>query len=184
MAEMIDTHKSDLDKVVEFFKNDISSLRTGRANPVLVENIMVEAYGMTQQLKAVASITIPDAQTIRIEPWDKSIVKDIEKAILEAKTGLNPVVQGEVIRVPMPALTEETRKNLVKMLHQKLESARVSVRNVRDGVKQEVVNLEKAKEISEDDKYSTLEELDKVCAGYNEKIKNIGDEKEKEIMTI
>lgn len=184
MAEMIDTHKSDLDKTVEFFKKDISSLRTGRANPALVENIMVEAYGMTQQLKAVASITIPDAQTIRVEPWDKSIVKDVEKAILEANIGVNPVVQGEMIRVSIPALTEETRKNLVKMLHEKLESVRVSVRNVRDGVKQEVVNLEKNKEISEDDKYKMLEELDKVCAGYNEKIKNIGDEKEKEIMTI
>ena len=89
-----------------------------------------------------------------------------------------------MIRVPMPALTEETRTNLVKTLHGKMETARVSVRNTRDGVKQEIVNAEKAKEISEDDKYSMLEQLDKVCAGYNEKIKNIGDEKEKEIMTI
>lgn len=184
MADMTDTHKSDLDKTIEFLKKDISALRTGRANPALVENVMVEAYGMMQPLKAVASISIPDALTIRIEPWDKSVVKDVEKAIVEAKTGLNPVVQGEVIRVPMPALTEETRKNLVKTLHEKLENARVSVRNVRDGVKQDVVNSEKAKEISEDDKYSMLEDLDKVCAGYNEKIKNIGDEKEKEIMTI
>ena len=184
MVDTTDPHKADLDKAIEFLKNDISALRTGRANTAIVENIMVEAYGMMQQLKAVASITIPDARTIRIEPWDKSIVKDIEKGIVEAKTGLNPVVQGEMIRVPMPALTEETRKNLVKNLNEKLESARVTVRNVRDNVKHEIVTAEKEKEISEDDKYSMLEDLDKVCAGYNETIKNIGDEKEKEIMTI
>jgi len=184
MAEAIEQHRSELDKTIEFLQTDISSLRTGRANPALVESVHVEAYGTAQPLKAVASISVPDAQTILIEPWDKSLVKEIEKGILEAKNGLNPVVQGNVIRVPMPMLTEETRKQLVKTLNEKLEAARVKVRKVRDDIKGEIVEMEKAGDMSEDEKYSELEQLDKVCAGYNERIKHIGDEKEKEIMTI
>lgn len=182
--DFIGSRNEDFQQVIDFLRNDIAALRTGRANPSMLANVMVEAYGTMNPITAVASISAPDARSLLVEPWDKSIVKDIEKSILEAKLGLNPVVQGAQIRVPLPALTEESRKALVKTLGEKCEHARKSVRNVREEIKTDVLEAEKAKEISEDDKYRTLEQLDKTAAGWNEKIKHIAEEKEKEIMTM
>ncbi len=169
---------------IDFLKLDLSSLRTGRATPALVENVQVEAYGARTALVGLASISIPDSRTIVIEPWDKSILKDIEKGIQEAKIGLNPVVQGKLIRVSLPSLTEETRRQLVKTMGDKLEQTRIAVRGIRENAKSEVLATEKEGAISEDEKYRLLEQLDKVVAGWNDKIKAIGEEKEKEIMTI
>jgi ribosome recycling factor len=171
-------------QVIEFLKTDIAVLRTGRANPGMIENVMVEAYGGRTPINGLASITVPDARSLVIEPWDKSLVKDIERAIQEAKLGLNPAVQGQQIRIVIPAPTEETRKALVKTLGEKLEHARKSVRNVRDEAKVEIQKAEKEKEIGEDEKYKLLEQLDKTAAGMNDRIKHIGEEKEAEIMTI
>jgi ribosome recycling factor len=150
----------------------------------MVENIMVEAYETHMQLTAVASISTPDAHTIQIEPWDKSVAKAIEKAIIDSKLGFNPNVAGTVIRIIMPAMTEENRKNLVKVLGEKLENARKTVRAIRDEARAEIVAAEREKEIGEDDKYRALESLDKACAVINDRIKHVGDEKEKEIMTV
>jgi len=183
-TDFLSQHSSEFQDVVDFLKLDLSSLRTGRATPALVENVMVEAYGTRTTLVGLASITIPDSRTIVVEPWDKGIIKDIEKGIQEAKLGLNPVVQGKVVRISLPQLTEESRKDLIKVMGEKLEQARIAVRGVRDAVKTEVLKAEKDKEISEDDKYRLLEQLDKVAAGWNDKIKKIGEDKEKEIMTI
>ncbi len=183
-ADLLSRHQPEFQKAIDYLKNDIAALRTGRANPAIVENVAVEAYDTRTPLSGLASITVPDARSILIEPWDKSILKNIEKAIQEAKLGLNPVVQGTQIRVPLPALTEEGRRNLIKVLSEKLEHARKSVRNVRDAAKAEIVKAEKEKGIGEDEKYKLLESLDKTAAGFNERIKNVGDEKEKEIMTM
>jgi ribosome recycling factor len=183
-TDILATHQPEFQKVIDYLKNDISQLRTGRATPALVENVTVEAYGAKQALVGLASITTPDARNILVEPWDKSVLKDIEKAILETKLGLNPVVQGQQIRITLPALTEEGRKNLIKVLNEKLENARIGVRKVRDEAKADIVKAEKDKEIGEDEKYKLLEQLDKAAAGWNERIKNIGEEKETEIMTI
>ncbi len=174
----------EFQNVVEFLKSDISALRTGRANPTVLEGVMVEAYDSFSPLPSVASITVPDSRSLVVEPWDKSILKAVEKAIIDAKLGLNPAVQGTQIRIPVPAPTEETRKALVKTLGEKLEHARKSVRNVRDEAKLAIQAAEKGKEIGEDEKYRLLEELDKKAASINDKIKKIGEEKEKEIMTI
>ncbi len=174
----------ELQQIVDFLKTDIAALRTGRANPAIVENVMVEAYDTRTALSGLASITVPDARSILIDPWDKSILKNVEKAIIEAKLNLNPSVQGQQIRISFPAMTEEGRKTLVKTLGEKLEHARKSVRNVRDEAKAEIQKAEKDKVIGEDDKYRLLEQLDKTAGGINERIKNIGEEKEKEIMTI
>lgn len=183
-ADILSDHQSQFQQAVDFLKSDIAALRTGRANPAVVENVMVEAYETRTALSGLAAISIPDARSILIDPWDKSILKAIEKAILEAKLGLNPSVQGQQIRISLPALTEETRKNLVKTLGEKLEHARKTVRNVRDDAKAAIQKAEKEKEISEDEKYKLLEQLDKTAAGFNDRIKHIGEEKEKEIMTI
>lgn len=183
-VDYLSDFRPKFDQAIDFLKNDIASLRTGRANPSMIENVMVEAYETRTQLSGLAAITVPDARSLLVEPWDKSLLKAIEKGILEAKLGLNPVVQGQQIRIPLPALTEENRKNLVKTLGEKLEHARKSIRNVRDEAKNEITKAEKDKAIGEDDKYKLLDQLDKAAAGCNERIKNIGEEKEKEIMTM
>ena len=169
---------------VDHLKQDITSLRTGRANSALIENVMVDAYGTQMTITSVAAVAVPDARTLTIEPWDKNLLKEIERAIQESKLGINPVVQGQMIRLTLPMLTEETRKNLVKTLSEKLEHARIGVRGVRDSVKAEIVAAERDKQITEDEKYKMLEQLDKIAAGYNERIKHVGEEKEKEIMTM
>lgn len=183
-SDTLAKYNSDFQDAIEFLKMDLSSLRTGRATPALVENVQIEAYGARTALVGLASILAPDPRTLVIEPWDKNILKDIEKGIQEAKIGLNPVVQGKLIRISLPALTEESRRELVKAMGEKLEQARISVRGVREQAKAEVLQAEKDKEITEDEKYRLLEQLDKVVAGWNEKIKQVGEDKEKEIMTI
>jgi ribosome recycling factor len=182
--DFISVAQPEFQDVLNFLRTDLSALRTGRATPAIVENVMIEAYGGRTALVGLASLSIPDARTILIEPWDKSILKDIERGIQEAKLGVNPVVQGNQIRVALPQLTEESRRGLIKVMNEKLENARISIRNVRETARAEVTKAEKEKEIAEDDKYRLLEQIDKVAAGYNEQIKNIGAEKETEIMTI
>lgn len=182
--DLLSAINPELQSVVEFLKQDISSLRTGRANAGMIENVSVEAYDSRSPLSSLASITVPDARSLLVDPWDKSILKNVEKGILEANLGLNPAIQGQQIRISIPAPTEETRKGLVKMLGEKLEHARKSVRNVREEAKVAILKAEKDKELSEDEKYKLLEQLDKAAANINEKIKQIGEEKEKEIMTI
>lgn len=184
MVEMLNEYHGEFQAVLDHLKQEVSALRTGRATPSIVENVQVEAYGSRTALVGLASISCPEPRSIVVEPWDKSIVKDIERGIIEAKLGLNPVVQGSIIRVPLPALTEESRRELIKVMNEKLENARISVRNVREKAKSAIQATEKAKEISEDEKYKLLEQLDKTSAGWNEKIKHVGEEKEKEIMTV
>ncbi len=183
-AEILEMYKPDFQKSVEHLKEDLKTLRTGRATPALVEDIQVEVYGAKTPIVGLASINVPDSRTLTVEPWDKSVVKEIEKAIIDANIGLNPNVQGTLIRLALPSLTEETRKDLLKIMNDKLEHARISIRNVREQTKSDVLEAEKAKDITEDDKYRLLEHLDKVVGEWNDKIRAVGEEKEKEIMTI
>lgn len=185
MPTHLDAHKAEFQAAIEHFHKELQGLRTGRASVSVVEDIRVEAYdGQSMDLKSVASITTPDAKTIQIEPWDKSIVKNIEKALVDASLGMMPNTAGTVIRMVLPPMTEEGRKNLVKILHQKEEVARVGIRGIRDKVKTAVTNDEKNKLMSEDDKRRQLEQLDKVVAEWNGKIEEITEEKETEILTV
>ena len=184
MANHLDQHQAEFQAVIDHFQKEMNTLRTGRASAALVEGIRVESYGQMMDLKGVASVTVPDAKTIQIEPWDKSIVKEIEKALVDANLGMQPNVAGSTIRLVMPPMTEENRKQLVKVLHQKAEAARVSIRNVREKVKSLVTADEKAKSISEDDKRRELERLDKVVGEWNGKIEKLSEEKEHDILTI
>lgn len=180
----INDFKEDFNKVVDFLKTDISGLRTGRAATAMVENVMVEAYGSRQPLKAVASISVPDPKSLMIDPWDKSILSAVEKGIRDANLGINPVNDGRGIRLVMPELTVERRQELIKVLHQRVENARISVRKVREEVKEMAVMEEKEGNVSEDEKFRFIEELEKMVKEYNDKIKEIGDKKEAEINTI
>ncbi|MCK9361524.1 ribosome recycling factor [Patescibacteria group bacterium] len=180
----IDEHKGEFQAVIDHFHKELSGLRTGRASAALVENIRVEAYGQTMDLKSMANISTPDAKTVQIEPWDKGVVKDIEKALVDASLGMQPNVAGSTIRLAMPPMTEENRKNMAKVLHQKEEQAKIGMRNVREKIKTAIQNDEKEKVIAEDEKRRQLEQLDKVVAEWNGKVETITTEKEKEIMTV
>lgn len=184
MSSHLDTHKGDFQAVIDHYHKELQSLRTGRASVGLVEGIRVEAYGSTTDLKSVASLTTPDAKTIQIEPWDKSMVKEIEKGLIQANLGMMPNVAGTVIRLVMPPMTEETRKTMVKTVNNKEEEAKISVRNIREKIKAKIQDDEKNKVIGEDDKRRQLEALDKAVVDYNKKLEELTAGKEKEIMTI
>ena len=180
----ISDFKEDFEKVLEFLKKDIVGLRTGRASVAMVEDISIEAYGSYQALKAMASISVADAKTVNIEPWDKSVLGAIEKGIRDSGIGVSPVNDGKLIRVILPSLTTERRRELTKVLHEKLENARVSLRKVRQEVREFIEAEEESKSISEDAKFKLFEDLEEKVKEYNSKIKEIGDNKEAEINTI
>lgn len=184
MKSVIDENRQEFEMVLEFFQSELGGLRTGRANAAVLEDIPVEAYGSMMTIKGVGSILVPDSKTIMVEPWDKSLLKEIEKAIRQAPIGLNPVVDGNRVRVSLPALTEEGRKDLVKIVGKKAEEARIGIRNVREQVKERIVEMEKANEITEDERFRLQEALENQVKGWNEKIATLAEEKEKEIMTI
>lgn len=177
-------NNEQFDKSIEFLKQDISSLRTGRATPALVEDIVVEAYGSKQPLHTVASISVADARTLNISPWDKSLMQAVEEGLRKSDIGINPVNDGTLIRLPLPELTAERRNDLIKILHKKLEESKIAIRKIREELRTDIDKQEKAKEISEDDKYNMQDDIEEMVKAYNEKIKQIGEEKEKEINTI
>ncbi len=181
---LIDQHQEQFQQVIEHLRKEISNLRTGRATPALVEDIMIEAYGTKQPLKAVASISVQDAKTIAVEPWDKGLVMAVESGIRASQLGISPVNNGKLILLPLPDLTQERRQELIKVLHQKLEVTRIAVRKVREEVKGLIESAEENKEIGEDEKFKQLDDLEKLVKEYNDKIKTVGEEKEKEINTI
>lgn len=171
-------------KTIEFFKKEIAVLRTGRANPSLLDGIVAEAYGAKTPLNGLASVSVSDSRSMIVSPWDKSVLKEIEKAIVEADLGLGVVNEGDKIRLTVPAMTEENRKHLVKKLNDHMEEARIAIRKIREEAKQNIEAAEDSKDISEDDKYRYVGELDQEVHRRNEEIKQIRDKKEEEIMTI
>lgn len=173
-------------KVLDILSADISGIRTGRATPSLVENIIVPAYGGTQSLRVLetASITAPDTQTLVISPWDKSIIGDIRKGILEANIGMNPSIDGEVIRISFPPLTTEDREKYVKLLSSKLENGRVMVRQVRGDEMQEIKKRFENKELTEDDKKDEETKLQELTDSFIAKIEELGEKKKRELLTI
>lgn len=169
---------------ITHLKQELETIRTGRAHPALVENTLIDYYGSKTPLQQLATITIPDARTIFIQPWDKNSIKDIEKAIQASTLGLQPVNEGNAILLPIPSLTEERRKELVKVVHQKAEEARVSIRNAREDIWRTIREQEKAGNISEDDMFRQQKELQKSVEDYQNTIKKLTEQKEKEILTI
>lgn len=184
MHTIIESKKGDFDNTITHLKEEIGQLRGGRVNPALVEDVMVEAYGARQALKAVGTITTPDPKTISIEPWDKTLLVEIEKGIRASSIGVEPNNDGRVVWLKFPPMTEESRKEIIKVLGQKLEGARIRIRQTRDKVRDDIGKAEKAKEISEDDRYKLQKDVDELVKEYNEQIKSLGAEKETEIMTV
>lgn len=185
---MLDDLKKDAEvrmkKSIESFKHDLTKIRTGRANPSLLEGISVDYYGAPTPLSQVANISISDSRTLAVTPWEKNMVQAIEKAIMSADLGLNPATTGTLIRVPLPALTEERRRDLTKVVRNEGEGARVAVRNIRRDVLGDIKNLLKEKEITEDDERKSQEQVQKITDKYIAQIDEILKEKEKELMEI
>lgn len=181
---MLKNFASRLEKINEHFNEDLKSVRTGRANPALVANIMVSAYGTQTPLTQLANVSVPEAKLLVIEAWDKSLLKEIEKAIISSSLNMTPVSDGNVLRLKLPDLTEETRRSLIKVVREKLEQARVAVRQARDEVKKEIESKAKSGDLTEDDRYDLIEKLDKQTKEAVAKFESVVDQKEKEVMTI
>lgn len=177
---------SKMQGVVNNLGNDIAGIRTGRATPSLVENIVVPAYGGTQRLKVVelASITCPDPAQIVISPWDKSIIGDIRKGIELANIGMNPSIDGEIIRIVMPPMTTEDREKYVKLLSEKLEVGRVMIRQERADEMHEIKKKFEAKELSEDEKFAAEKRLQELTDQFIGKIEEMGEKKKQELLQI
>ncbi len=182
--ELIRKLRTNLDKVIEVVGGDMATIRTGRAKPDLVSGIEVLAYGQRMKLFELASVTAPDPSTIVIAPWDKSVLKDVEKAILLSELQLTPNVSSDIVRINIPPLTQERRNDFVKLLHQKVESGRVMARQVRLEIKSEIDRLRDAAGVSEDDIDRLLEQLQKTLDEYMLKIEQMGKKKEEEIMSF
>jgi len=170
-------------EVEEWLKKEISVLRTGRANPSLIENIEIECYGAKTPMKHIAAINVEDARTLRIEPWDQSLVPEIEKGIRASELGIEPVVDKKAVRIILPQLTEERRKGLLKLLGEKLERAKISLRQERDEVWSDIQAKERRGEITEDDKYRLKDELQKIIDKAHEELEKISEQKKKEIQS-
>ncbi|RLC37118.1 ribosome recycling factor [Candidatus Falkowbacteria bacterium] len=184
MNEYIQAKEGEFVKTIDFFIKEISSIRTGRANPNILEGVEVDAYGAKTPINGVASITVPDGSSIVIAPWDKGVIKAIEKAVVDADLGVSVTNEGDKIRLLMPKMTEENRIELVKKLNEKQEIARISIRQTREDIKNSIEQAEKDKEITEDEKFRFIKELDEATGKQNDKLKEIRDKKETEIMTI
>ena len=185
---MIDEIISDADtrmkKSLDAFAHELSKIRTGRAHPSLLEHVMVSYYGNDVPINQAANVNVVDSRTLGITAWDKSMVPDIEKAILNSDLGLNPVTTGEVIRVPLPPLTEERRKDLTKVVRNEAEKARVAVRNIRRDANSHLKPLVKDKSITEDDERRAEADVQKMTDAHIAEIEKKLEEKEKELMEI
>src|SRR3989475_13335649 len=176
--------RTRMEKAVDDFRKELAALRTGRANVALLDHIRVDYHGTPMPVNQLGALSVPEPTLIIISPWDPSAVSMIDKAIRTSDLGLNPATDGKIVRVPIPALTEERRKDLVKHLHKVLENHRTAVRNIRRDIKEAVEKLEKEKKISEDEKKRTLEKLEKVTHQETKKIEDLSATKEKEIMEV
>jgi len=185
---MIDDIAKDADtrmgKSIESFKLELAKLRTGRAHPSLLDHITVDYYGSEVPLSQVANVNILDARTLGVTPWEKSMVSVVEKAILTSDLGLNPATSGELIRVPLPALTEERRKDMTKVVKAEAENARVAIRNIRRDANGDLKRLLKDKDITEDDARRGEEVIQKLTDKRIEEVEKILVEKEKDLMSI
>lgn len=182
---MFDEMTKKLDQSIKVISEDLAMVRTGRAQPSLVENISIEAYpGTWMKIPEVASVSAPDAHMLVIKPWDQSTLKKIESGIAAEKIGVNPVVDGDMIRIVIPMLTEERRKELVKAVKQKVESGKNILRDIRSDEKRSIEAKKGDAGVSEDDIERWLEEMQKMFDLYIERVERMGEEKEKELMQI
>lgn len=176
--------KDRMGKAVEALRKELATIRTGRAHPGLIEHLRVDYYGAPTPLNQLATINVPEPRLLTIQPWDQQSLGAIEKAILKSDLGLNPSNDGNIIRLAIPQLTEERRKELAKVVRKKVEEGRVAVRNVRRDRHDELRRLQREKEISEDAQYLAQEDLQKLTDGFIQEVERVGEEKEAELLAV
>ena len=184
IQETIDQSEKKNTNSTEALKRELSSVRTGRANPAILDGVMVDYYGSSTPLNQIASISAPEARLLVVQPWDPQSIPSIEKAIQQLGTGMNPAIDGNILRLPIPALTEDRRKDMVKQVRQKIEESRISVRNNRRDSIEQIRSLEKNKDISQDESKRAQESLQKITNQYVSQMDVLGTEKEKEVMEV
>lgn len=184
IADIKKTAETKMAKTIEAFKGELQKIRTGRAHPGILDQVHVDYYGSMVPISQVANVTLLDARTISVQPWEKGMGPKIEKAIRESDLGLNPSSQGDLLRVPMPALTEERRKDLTKVVRHAGEDARIATRNLRRDANEHLKKLLKDKEISEDDERRALEQLQRLTDGSIAEIDRLVSGKEAEILAV
>ena len=182
--EILSHTESRMEKTKEVLRRDLAGIRTGRASPAFVKPIKVEYEGMIIPLEQLAMISVPEPRLIVIQPWDKNAIPAIEKAILKSDLGVTPVVDGMVIRLPLPELTEERRRELVKLVNKRVEEARIAVRNIRRDALEEIREKQRNKEISEDEARRAQNQLQKITDKFIEALNKLGKEKEAELMEL
>ncbi|NLW18013.1 MAG: ribosome recycling factor [Firmicutes bacterium] len=184
MQELLRDAGQKMEKSIAILQKDLATLRAGRATPALLDKVLVDYYGVPTPVAQMASITVPEARTLVIQPWDKGTVKEIEKAILKSDLGLTPISDGTVIRLPIPQMTEERRRELVKTVRKKGEDCKVAIRNARRETNDMLKDLEKNGEISEDDLKRGQDEVQKLTDKHVKRVDEIIEAKEKEIMEV
>ncbi|MFH1755510.1 MAG: ribosome recycling factor [Candidatus Latescibacterota bacterium] len=184
LDDILNNQEESMEKTLSNLRHELTGIRTGKANPALLDSIKVMYYGQTVPLKQVANIAVPDPRLITIQPWDKTIVPEVEKAIQGSELGLNPQSDGTLIRLPIPPLTEERRKDLVKLVKRIGEESKIAIRNIRRSTNDGIKKLEKEHEISEDEMHLRQDEVQKVTDKYVTDVDKIVELKEKEIMEI
>ena len=184
ISEILEEGDKRKRRSVESLKKEMATIRTGRASPALIENVVVDYYGTSTPLNQLASITVPEARLLVVQPWDKQSLPAMEKAILKFGAGLNPVNDGNVLRLVIPQLTEDRRKELVRLVRKKVEDGRVEVRNIRRDILEQLRAMEKDKEISQDEGRRAQEQLQKMTDLYISQMDDLGAEKEREVMEV
>lgn len=184
VADIKKSVEQKMQRSIEAFKNDLAKIRTGRAHTGLLDHVQVDYYGSMVPISQVANLTLIDARTIGVQPWEKTMVAKVEKAIREADLGLNPATSGDLIRVPMPPLTEERRRELTKVVKSEGETAKVAVRNLRRDANEQLKKLVKDKEISEDDERRASDDVQKLTDKHVAEIDKLVQAKDAEIMTV
>ena len=184
MSQFVEGFTPEFDKIIDHFKNETDKLKAGRATPALVEDILIESYGVKTPLKQVGSISVPEPSLLVIEPWDKTLLKEIEKALSQSNLDLSISISETAVRGKISPLTEEKRKQIIKLLHDKKEESKISLRQMRDKIRKDIEHQEKEKEISEDEKFTSQKELDEVIKNKTQEIEDLSKKKEVEIMTV
>lgn len=184
LQDILSESEDKMKKALEVLRKEYSSMRAGRANPALLDKIQVDYYGSLTPLNQVANISAPEPRLITVQPWDKSMLEQIEKAILKSDLGLNPTNDGSLLRIAIPQLTEERRMELVKTAKKKMEDVKVIVRNIRRDANDKINKMMKSKEVSEDEAKKTQDEMQKLTDKYTKEIDRILEVKEKEIMEV
>ena len=182
--DLVMSSEETMSKSINFLKEELATIRAGKANPKLVDKIQVSYYGTMTPLNQIANISVPEPRAILIQPWDARALKDIERAILASDLGINPNNDGKLIRLIIPVLTEERRKELLKVVKKEIENSKIAVRNIRRDTNEEIKKLEKLSEITKDDLKRAEEEMQKLTDRYISMIDDIYKEKEKEVLEV